>query len=270
MLLPTCPGEAPAELVPVALAAALIPIAADAAVSAFTKYLEERKSELSAAYVARGTGELVGQSNSLVARCLVVIRGRFGGPMEPGVSDSSGNMTKPMLKILQLVQYPDLYFEARLERVATTTGRASPIVFNIVPNKLYFRETAAERVGSGTKTILITLLIGRSFLDPTDPDAAKNAYAVVPFFFKNISVGTAFNRGTLSDQEVSVSIAAPEPGQPLGGINLVAQVAESEDPSFLESVLLQTVTGHKDELSKALQDLLKNALQPAADEGGSD
>src|SRR5687767_7052668 len=33
MLLPTCPGEAPAELVPVALAAALIPIAADAAVS---------------------------------------------------------------------------------------------------------------------------------------------------------------------------------------------------------------------------------------------
>jgi hypothetical protein len=256
-----------------ALLLAFVPILADLVISGVKTYIERAKNNLTANYVVTGSSELFDKDGNLTKRCLTIVRGVFGSPMANPAS-SVGSLTADHLERLGLVTYPELYFEAWLSPVpGEPKGR-----IRVQPQVLHFAKTAAKRSDTGEKFIGMML----AFIDAApDPGAKKEtveekALATIPFEFTKVRVGSEYRavkedtneiRNPLADQTKVITI---QRGDKIatGAINLYAFVTETEDASPFYQLLIDSITGHKDTLSKAIEDAVTNAINKSSAGGG--
>jgi hypothetical protein len=260
------------SLAPV-LAAALVPIAVDFAVSAVRDYLARVESERTASYTASGAGSLPSGGGV----CLVVTRGRLGSP-DADRPQSQGEVTATAMNGVGLAGTPDFYMEARL--VVRPRPGATPPVNDLVlqPQYLQFARTAARRGRDEEKTLGMVLILRQDPLPgaATSTTAATGANAVFPLNFGTLRPGTEIVPASYtpvgSDMAPTHPLADLERSTPLGSgvarVNAYAFVTETAEPERVLT-LLNAALERGDEslqaaLTKAIQDAIKAAGAPPA------
>jgi hypothetical protein len=285
MLLNRCPvsdlaAAAPpvlgTETVPIALAAALVPIAVNFTVSAITDYLARVQSERTGTWRAGGAGNFADGPG-----CLVVMRGRIGTP--PGLLPAQGSLSGEMMRSLGLAAPPDFYMEARISAELRPSQLARPgqapqaPVTDIVlqPQLVQFARTFALRGRQDPKTVGMVLVM-RGTPAPNGADAAMaaaGAEIVFPLHFGTIRPGVEIRSavsgsGSLPGHPLAdLAQTLPIQGAP-GRVNIVAITTESAEPDQVLRLINATAAsqsaGLQQALSTAIQDAIKTALERPA------
>jgi hypothetical protein len=147
-------NNAEAALIP-AIAAVVIPKLVDYGVSAISSWLESRHKAREASFrsaaTSRGAIELYSVKGNPTLLCVMIYRGNRG----EAKADSEEWKIESLRK-LGLASDPDFFLELRTEYAHNNTA------FRLVPQRLEFRRSAAQR-SNGRKDILVVGLVEGAF-----------------------------------------------------------------------------------------------------------
>lgn len=288
------PPGAKAFLPPAAVLGPLVPMLANVAIGGLIARMERQQAELSASYIGRGAGPLLGADGKPSAKCLILARGRLGPELEAGITPDSRRESLDVddLKYLGLATWPDLYMEVALDegeapkpsppppppaaRRGAVPTKEEPVPEDRVlmrPVLLHYGATAAKRSIDDAKGLGIVLLLAGTSLDPKAKELDDDALvAKVPLVMERLPIGSELRQPmkpagdppVLSPPlgDLATVVAVP---QELRGdnLNLYALVTETENPDELNKLLLEALKKDKDKISEALAKLVQQILTPA-------
>lgn len=273
----SCPVSEPAkEAILAPLVALGISFASDLISNTISQKVEERKENLNGTFIAGTSSEgfykhsegFYKQNDSgkimLRHRCIIIARGLIGDVYtNKGISKrnkiASSEMDSEHLKALGLADFPAFYFEASLEE----EGSGS---VTLQPKYVFYAASSAKNPGSGKKNIGIVIALTKSSPKREEIESV-DALALFRIYLGRLEIGRSYehkgDQGILIGTKVMQELPdkTDEEGNPLlHPFNLTAVVSETEDPSLLLKVLSSTLKSHKDDLSKALSEVLKDAI----------
>ena len=155
-----------------------------------------------------------------------------------------------------LADYPNFYLEAR----ATAQGDT----VTLQPIYLDYRKlAAAQRSSKGAKKVVAVIGFSSKSLAKDAKINEESAFAVYRFNFGELEVGKLYRS---KDLFTGLSAVQKMPSPIVDGkfesraANVLALVAETEDPSLALELLTSAFSSNKDALNKAIEDAVKNAL----------
>jgi len=259
----------------------VLPLIGDTIFNLINSYIEAQHKALSASYMGQGAGPIFLPPASGETKCLVVVRGPFGRGTtwsKPDLDEGVANLlTDIRMKALGLAGHPAFYLEVELARYNAPGGAVSAI--QATPTLFYFGETAARRIGSGSKYVYVIVSAKAETIAPQpvgdgsgEPDPPNDA--LLAFKLGNVEIGSAVYPapGALEIEnpmlEQRVVIAAESAEDAAKPYNLFAQVVETEDPSAFEKALYDAYNteGNKKNLRTAIGTII-DAIAPKKKEG---
>lgn len=262
-----CPTEQDAAAQEAAgIAAVAASFAVDFIMKGIETYLAKRKAQLNGEFIAgTSTPDIYNIDNNNVQLsfgCLVVASGAFGADSvvddknnKSRLADDNGNLDQQNLKDLNLVDYPDFYIEMK----ASLIGSA----LTLQPSYLHYAKTSAQRAKSAKKNVVAVVGFTGKSLKPDAEINDENTFAIYRLNFGELEIGKYYE-----GKEIFTGVGAVQslPAARQDGkivpvpANIFVLVAETEDPSLGLELLTSAFESNKDDLSKALKDVLKDAL----------
>lgn len=268
LLTSECPSEASNPFASSGLGALVsfvAPLVADTVFNVVDSYFKSREAALTATYTGQGVGNLFDEKY----KCLVVSRADFGSGgndwrLAPGLSEKSG-LKKDSLANLGFASSPDLYLEARLEHTpGNSDAKAGPLrkpTTTVTPRFFYFGRTAAERIGSGSKSVYIVLFAKQQTKAPT---ALGDDTQSAAFKLGKTPIGTAVfstSNEPLMNPYVDLAITLKGPDDGNVPSNLFVQVTETESPTEFEKALMLAYSENSGKLKSALETIVKTLVE---------
>jgi hypothetical protein len=285
------------EAAPLALAMALGSSVIRTSVSALGSYLTKAAQSTSSPImtgigatdlfrVTGGSGNNIQVTPNL--ECLVIISGVFGDLGTKGITTdyaaaadpdgifvriSNGQTDVSRLRTLGLIDFPNSYFEFRLDK-----HNASEAV-RLTPTLVYFRASNTTRNTQDAKNIEITITVVKpsstGSLDPKAIQSDSGLVMQIPVVLKQLVPGRVRKAGIPNLD--TVWIAAPKlPSEndlkdarglvgnggyiTFSPANVFVTYRETDEPDLMFSILASIVTGNATPIDTALEDTLRSLL----------